>query len=132
MNKNKLLIALFFGLSSILLGAFGAHALRPYFTANLMDSFETGVHYQQFMSLFLMLLALNESKLIGKLWKNTFRFAAIGTALFSGSIYFLCLNKGIWNFEVSVLVPVLTPIGGMLMMCSWLMLIIQLYLTKKA
>ena len=48
-----------FGALAIILGAFGAHALKKRFTPELMQSFETGVKYQMYHAIVLLVLGLN-------------------------------------------------------------------------
>ena len=56
MNKTILLTATIFGLLAIILGAFGAHGLEKVVEQSALDSFETGVRYQMYHALFLLLL----------------------------------------------------------------------------
>ena len=48
MNKKIIITALFFGIISIIFGAFGAHALKKVLTVEQLTSFETGVRYQMY------------------------------------------------------------------------------------
>ena len=111
-----------FGLLAVILGAFGAHALKKKFTPDQQVSFETGVRYQLFHAVVLLVIGFApasaiESTLAAKLF-------IAGTILFSFSIYGLCLtitygNK--WRF----LGPV-TPIGGLLLVAGWVALLVDI------
>ena len=115
MAKILLLCAAISGLLSVVIGAFGAHGLKGKITPELLAAYQTGVHYQMFHTLALLLLALlilrlNTSSLFlnmtGLLW-------LIGIILFSGSLYYLALGGPSW------LGPI-TPLGGLLLILGWL------------
>ena len=106
---------------AVTLGAFGAHTLNELLTTEKLNSFETGVRYQFYHSLALLIIGLNANKLnatalIGK-------FMLIGIVFFSFSIYLLSLQELI-GINLSLLGPI-TPIGGLLLMISWLILIFK-------
>ena len=100
--------------SAVLLGAFGAHALKETLSANdSIQTWETAVRYQMWHAIALILLSMNSlSNPIPKMIGPCF---AIGTLLFSGSLYGLALDGPKW------LGPV-TPLGGLILMIGWLLL----------
>jgi uncharacterized membrane protein YgdD (TMEM256/DUF423 family) len=111
-----------YGLLAIIFGAFGAHALKKSFTADQLKSFETGVKYQMYHALILIVLGFNFN-MDTTLQKYMVYFFILGTFLFSFSIYGLTLSgiKGIkWRF----LGPV-TPIGGLLLVSGWALLLYE-------
>ena len=59
MERKIIATAAFLGLTAIILGAFGAHALKNYLTPEQLISFETGVKYQMYHALFLLFLGLS-------------------------------------------------------------------------
>ena len=123
MNNKLISIAALLAFLSVALGAFGAHSLNELLTTEKLNSFETGVRYQFYHSLALLIIGLNANKLnasalIGK-------FMLIGIVFFSFSIYLLSLQELI-GINLSVLGPI-TPIGGLLLMISWLILIFKNY-----
>jgi uncharacterized membrane protein YgdD (TMEM256/DUF423 family) len=59
MDKKILSTAGFFGMTAIILGAFGAHLLKQHLTVEHLNSFETGVKYQMYHALFLLFLGIN-------------------------------------------------------------------------
>ena len=59
MDRRILSTAAFFGMTAIILGAFGAHALRKVLTIEQLTTFETGVKYQMYHALFLLFLGVN-------------------------------------------------------------------------
>ena len=123
MNNKLISIAALLAFLAVALGAFGAHTLNELLTTEKLNSFETGVRYQFYHSLGLLIIGLNANKLnatalIGK-------FMLIGIVFFSFSIYLLSLQELI-GINLSILGPI-TPIGGLLLMISWLILIFKNY-----
>jgi len=117
MQRTFLIIAAVSGLIAVLLGAFGAHALRGKLEPKLFDVFETGVRYQFFHTFALIAVALLIDKLgTAQLVPAGWLFVA-GIVLFSGSLYLLAVKSWKW------LGPV-TPLGGLLFIAGWVMLLI--------
>lgn len=109
-----------YGFLAIVLGAFGAHALKKRFTAEQLSSFETGVKYQMYHALLLLMLSFNLS-FNTTLETVVISFFILGTLLFSFSIYGLCLT-GATGKKWKWLGPV-TPLGGLLLAGGWVGLI---------
>lgn len=119
MNKKIVGTAAIIGLISIIFGAFGAHALKAVLNAEQLVSFETGVRYQMYHALFLLFVGM-ANVITEKQKKTIFILTLIGILFFSGSIYLLA-TQGISGINFKFLGPV-TPIGGMFLIFSWLML----------
>jgi uncharacterized membrane protein YgdD (TMEM256/DUF423 family) len=116
MDKRFLIAGSFFGLITIIIGAFGAHALQSVLDQSQLNTFETGVKYQMYHALLLMFLGLfNVEKSRSK--TVIFWLLVIGTVLFSWSIFGLATNSltGL-NFKT---IAILTPVGGTLLIISW-------------
>jgi uncharacterized membrane protein YgdD (TMEM256/DUF423 family) len=126
-NKKITLIAIFFICTAIILGAFGAHALKSILSSDKLASFETGVKYQMYDGLSLLILGLTAKTISPS--KLFFKLNILGLFLFSFSIYLLCLNEYLLIPKM-VLVP-LTPIGGILVIASWVLLFISLWRNKQ-
>ena len=109
-----------YGLLSVIFGAFGAHALKKRLTPELLQSFETGVKYQMYHAIVLLVLGFNLSfdQPLDSWIVNCFIF---GTLLFSFSIYALCLGAAKGN-KPRFLGPV-TPLGGLLLVAGWALLL---------
>ncbi|TXN37402.1 DUF423 domain-containing protein [Flagellimonas hymeniacidonis] len=109
-----------YGLLAIILGAFGAHALKKKLTLEQLHSFETGVKYQMYHAILLVVLSYNLGfdQPLDKYIINSFVF---GTLLFSFSIYGLCLSAANGK-KLRFLGPV-TPIGGLLLVVGWALLL---------
>ena len=127
MNNKIISTATFFGMTSIFLGAFGAHALKQVLTADQLLTFETGVKYQMYHALFLLFLGLN-THLSTKVKKTILVLTILGVILFSGSIYLLATDSlNTFNFKA---IGFVTPIGGLLLISAWSILTVQ-FLKKK-
>lgn len=127
MDKRILSTGAVFGFIAIILGAFGAHALKEVLDANQLVSFETGVKYQMYHALFLLFLG-NFNLVSEKAKKSIYFFILSGVLLFSGSIYLLA-TKNISNIDFRI-IGILTPIGGLLMIIGWLLLFLNI-INKK-
>ena len=114
------LMGALYGLLAVIFGAFGAHALKKKLTPELLQSFETGVKYQMYHAIVLLVLGFNLSfdKPLDAWIVNSFIF---GTLLFSFSIYALCLGAAKGN-KPRFLGPV-TPLGGLLLVAGWALLL---------
>lgn len=118
---------LLLGVTAIVLGAFGAHALKKLLTEAQLVSFETAVKYQMYHALFLVFLA--STSFFGEKEKTVaFGLTLAGVLFFSGSIYLLS-TQSITGLKTKLLGPI-TPIGGLLLIGAWTYLIFRL-LAKK-
>ncbi|PKA82670.1 uncharacterized membrane protein YgdD (TMEM256/DUF423 family) [Ulvibacter sp. MAR_2010_11] len=112
---------------TIALGAFGAHGLKELIDTKALETFETGVRYQMYHVLALLIVGFaNGIPMTTKKW--VFRFFGFGILLFSGSLYFLALQD-VLSFSMTFLGPV-TPIGGLLFILGWLRLVYGLLTIK--
>ncbi|MGE5426754.1 MAG: DUF423 domain-containing protein [Methylococcaceae bacterium] len=105
---------------AVLLGAFGAHALKTILTPQMLTIYHTGVDYQFYHSIGLLIVGLTGYHLPSKWlnWAGTLLIA--GIILFSGSLYLISLSgvKGI---------GMITPIGGLSFVAGWICLAIGLW-----
>ena len=128
MDKKIFSAAGFFGMTAIILGAFGAHALKKVLTVEQLVTFETGVKYQMYHALFLLFLGLN-NHLSFKTKKTILVLTILGIIFFSGSIYLLATDSlNDFNFKI---IGFITPIGGLLLIMAWAILTIH-FLKKKS
>jgi uncharacterized membrane protein YgdD (TMEM256/DUF423 family) len=116
MNKKITATGAFIGMLAIILGAFGAHALKKVLTPEQLMSFETGVRYQMYQAFFLFVLAI-QNDLVEKTKKTIFTLILTGTLFFSGSIYLLS-TMGITGINFKP-IGFITPIGGLLLIVAW-------------
>lgn len=105
-----------FGLLAVVFGAFGAHALKKSLNNDQLKSFETGVKYQIYHAIVLLVLSFNLN-LDTSLERYMIYCFIFGILLFSFSIYALVIGKAKgWNMKF--LGPI-TPLGGLLLMAGW-------------
>ncbi|MCK0146367.1 DUF423 domain-containing protein [Arenibacter sp. F26102] len=124
MNKTIFGTGLFFGLTAVLLGAFGAHGLEEMLDAKAIGTFETGVKYQMYHALFLMILG-GFNLLVEERKKLVYYFIVAGVICFSFSIYLLATNElSSFDFKKMALI---TPIGGALLVTGWILLGIRVF-----
>lgn len=128
MNRNSVLLGAILIVVGIILGAFGAHALKEVLNSDQLASFETGVRYQMYHGLALLILGFNADKFQSSLKVVTI-FILVGVVFFSGSIYLLALQS-IMDANLRFLGPV-TPIGGLLLIISWGLLIVKIITNKS-
>lgn len=128
MDKKILSTGAILGIIAIILGAFGAHALKKMLSIDQLSTFETGVRYQMYHALFLLFLALM-TQIPQRTKKIIFLLVIIGVILFSGSIYLLATNDlTSFNFKI---IGFVTPIGGLLLILGWCGLLLNI-LSKKS
>ncbi|AMA50725.1 MULTISPECIES: DUF423 domain-containing protein [Flavobacterium] len=127
MDRKILLTALFFGAISIILGAFGAHALKKVLNTDQLISFEVGIRYMMYHAFLLLFLGTTNMFLPEQ--KNViFNLVVLGILFFSVSI-FLLSTQSITNLNFKFLGPI-TPVGGVLLISAWLMAFYYIF-TKK-
>lgn len=127
LNKKVLISSSILGAITIGAGAFGAHGLKELVTPEAMSTFETGVRYQMYHVIALLILGLAD-KIPEPTLRWVFRFFVWGILLFCGSIYLL-VCKDLLNLSTNFLGPV-TPIGGLLFIGGWLRLGYGIYRLK--
>ena len=122
--KSKIVTtATILGMIAIILGAFGAHALKKFLAVEQLATFETGVRYQMYHALFLLFIGLYD-ELTEAVKKTIYYFVLIGVILFSGSIYLLATND-LTAFDFKR-IGFITPIGGLLLIMAWGVLLVTL------
>jgi uncharacterized membrane protein YgdD (TMEM256/DUF423 family) len=109
---------------AVILGAFGAHALKARLDESLLKVYHTGVEYHFYHALGLILIGIIALNIPVNIWlKNAGWMMLAGIFLFSGSLYLLSLLNMRW-------LGMITPIGGLLFILSWLSLCIFILKTK--
>ena len=120
MKEFTLISGAIFGALTVIIGAFGAHAFKDIFSEAQMKSFETGVKYQIYHGIMLVILGF-QLNFDGTLEKMVTFCFVLGTLLFSFSIYGLNLSAAKGR-KMRFLGPV-TPLGGLLLLVGWIVLI---------
>ncbi|AJS58851.1 DUF423 domain-containing protein [Paenibacillus sp. IHBB 10380] len=101
---------------SVILGAFGAHALKKRLSADMSAVYQTAVQYQMAHALGLILVGLlgNTTAIQGSLIQTAGWFLFAGIVLFCGSLYVLSLT-GVKKLGA------ITPIGGLAFIVGWIL-----------
>jgi len=128
MEKKIISTAAILGMIAIILGAFGAHALKKVLSLDQLATFETGVRYQAYHALFLLLIGIIPN-LAEKTKKYIYYFTLFGVILFSGSIYLLATNS-LTSFDFKI-IGFVTPIGGLLLILAWATLLLHFFNKKS-
>lgn len=116
MNQFTLVFAAIFGMTAIILGAFGAHALKKILNEEQLKSFETGVKYQMYHAIVLLILGFQLE--FNQSIESYIVYCFIsGILLFSFSIYGLVISSA-KNKKLRFLGPI-TPLGGLLLTLGW-------------
>jgi len=120
MNKQIIITASIFGILAVIAGAFGAHGLKAYLTADKLEVWHTAVQYQfyhVFALLFLSTLTRAKSSLISA----GYYFFTFGILFFSGSLYFLS-TADVFKIDWPPIIGIITPIGGLFFIIGWITL----------
>tara|TARA_A100001011_G_scaffold399003_1_gene505631 strand:+ start:885 stop:1238 length:354 start_codon:yes stop_codon:yes gene_type:complete len=102
---------------SVIIGAFGAHSLESAI-ADKMETFKTGVQYQIFHGLGLILIGIL-SKVFGLDLSMSGYLMIVGIVLFSGSLYLISIYK--YSF-----MGMIAPLGGLSFIISWVVLLFKI------
>ena len=123
MHKGFFILASLLGALSVILGAFGAHALKKMVPPETVASFETGVRYQFYHTFALMIVAILFNHIPGK-WLTTAGWMfVVGILLFSGSLYLLTALKATNSVGLRG-IGIITPVGGLFFVTGWICLLI--------
>ncbi|TYQ00149.1 uncharacterized membrane protein YgdD (TMEM256/DUF423 family) [Tenacibaculum adriaticum] len=118
-QETIIITASIFGMLSVIFGAFGAHTLKKNLSEEQLKSFETGVKYQMYHAIVLLILGFNFKDL-----NNTIYWCfTLGVILFSFSIYGLVLSDA-QGKKLRFLGPI-TPIGGLFLLSGWVLLVLK-------
>lgn len=118
MNKQIILIASFFGLVAVVLGAFGAHGLEGKISEYHLGTWRTANQYH-FYHVFALLFLSTFSRAKSQSIRVSFIAFTIGIVLFSGSLYLLSVRALLGIEGASFLGPI-TPLGGLCFMIGWI------------
>ena len=120
--KGYIALASLFAALAILFGAFGSHALKERLSVQSLEVYDTATRYLMFHALGIFLIALLGFQLTKESLKIPVIMMIVGTSIFSGSLYLIAML----NFKKLGMV---TPIGGLLLIVSWLLLAYNIYKT---
>ena len=120
--KGYITLASLFAALAILFGAFGSHALKERLSVQSLEVYDTATRYLMFHALGIFLIALLGFQLPKKSLEIPVTMMIVGTSIFSGSLYLIAML----DFKKLGMV---TPIGGLLLIVSWLLLAYNTYKT---
>ncbi|MFY8272775.1 DUF423 domain-containing protein [Pseudoalteromonas sp. SSDWG2] len=121
MSQIFLLFGAIFAGLSVILGAFAAHGLKNRLSEYALGVFQTGVEYQMYHALGLILIGILAK--LGMQFNLSGYFMIAGILLFSGSLYALALTGIKWFGPI-------TPIGGLCFIVAWAAMIVKLLQMK--
>ncbi len=110
-------LGIFFCMLSVIIGAFGAHSLESTIS-DKMETFKTGVQYQIFHGLALILTGILSIVLKVDLGIVGYLFI-IGIILFSFTLYLIAICK--YSF-----LGMVAPIGGLSFIIAWVLLLYKI------
>ena len=132
MHKNFVAAAAIFGTFAVALGAFGAHGLEKITTdEKIIHGFQTGVQYQMYHALALLMVAIIFEKFPNRWIKWAGNCFIAGVILFSGSLYLLTFLKIQESNTVKFIGPI-TPLGGIFFIAGWIFLLTGVLNRKKS
>ena len=120
--KGYIIIASLFAALAILFGAFGSHALKERLSAQSLEVYDIATRYLMFHALGIFLIALLGFQLPKESLEIPVTIMIFGTSIFSGSLYLIAML----DFKK---LGMITPIGGLLLIVSWLLLAYNTYKT---
>ena len=120
--KGYIIIASLFAALAILFGAFGSHALKERLSAQSLEVYDIATKYLMFHALGIFLIALLGFQLPKESLEAPVTIMIVGTSIFSGSLYLIAML----DFKK---LGMITPIGGLLLIVSWLLLAYNTYKT---
>lgn len=127
MNERiTLLSAALLGCMAVILGASGAHSLKPLLIQlGKVETYELATRYHFYHTLALLAIGILQHLNPAKKLRYASVFILAGTLLFSGSLYLMCFVK------LSLLGP-LTPLGGLFLIVGWIFSFLGVYKKVKA
>ena len=121
MHKKFITTGALLGAIAVALGAFGTHGLKKIVPAETIQTFQTGVQYQMYHALALLLTGVLYDKCYQKFARIAGILFIIGIILFSGSLYLLTAGKAAESTSLDK-AGIITPIGGVAFIAGWLFL----------
>jgi uncharacterized membrane protein YgdD (TMEM256/DUF423 family) len=122
MNRSFLITGSLLGAIAVALGAFGAHRLKEIVPPETVATFQTGVQYQMYHALALLVVGILFEKFSDKWMKWAGACFITGIILFSGSLYLLTAFKAADQVGLKG-IGIITPFGGIFFILGWLFLL---------
>jgi len=125
MQRNTLALAAVVMLTAVVMGAFGAHGLKPRISPEALANWQTGVQYQMVHGLALLFLSLAAGQ-VDVRYASLARLLFLGGVLcFSGSLYLLSTREVLGTQGLTMILGPITPLGGSLYIGGWIALLVS-------
>jgi uncharacterized membrane protein YgdD (TMEM256/DUF423 family) len=124
-NKDFLQMGLILATLAVALGAFGAHGLKQYVSPPQIDTFKTGVQYQMYHALAIIIAVFISQYFDNQYIRRAVWFFLAGIILFSGSLYLFTFFEATGMSSVRWLGPI-TPLGGVCFLIGWVLTIFSI------
>jgi uncharacterized membrane protein YgdD (TMEM256/DUF423 family) len=124
MHKRFIAAGALLAAIAVALGAFGAHGLKKIVAADTVQIFQTGVQYQMYHALALLLTGVLYEKCYPKFARIAGVLFVVGIILFSGSLYLLTAGKAAETTSLDK-TGIITPFGGLAFIVGWLFLFLS-------
>jgi uncharacterized membrane protein YgdD (TMEM256/DUF423 family) len=115
LKKNYVTIAAMLGALAVMLGAFGAHALKAKLTAEQLQTYEVGVRYHFYHVFAILIASILHYYKAHKFYEIACKFFIVGIVLFSGSLYMLSFTSTL------KMLGIVTPFGGLCFIIGWVL-----------
>jgi uncharacterized membrane protein YgdD (TMEM256/DUF423 family) len=125
MQKTFGVIASLYGMLAVILGAFGAHALKDKLDDYQHTIFEKAVSYQFYHVAALFAVVFLSSKMESRSLLYSGWFFTIGILFFSGSLYLLAMRSLLGIDGLTPILGPVTPIGGLCFITGWILLAVS-------
>ncbi|MFL5788027.1 MAG: DUF423 domain-containing protein [Flavisolibacter sp.] len=125
MQKIFLILGTILAGLAVALGAFGAHGLKKIVDAETVGIYQTGVQYQMYHAIALLIVGLLAERLSNTIINYAGLLFLGGIVFFSGSLYLISSLKAM-NKTISSSIGLMTPLGGLLFIAGWLILLFAL------
>ena len=125
MQKTFGIIAAVYGALAVILGAFGAHALKEKLDAYQLEIFNKGVQYQFYHVIALFAVVFLAEKIQPKTLTFAGWFFSVGILFFSGSLYLLATRSLMGTDTLTPILGPVTPLGGLCFIIGWTLLLVS-------
>ena len=125
MQKTFGIIAALYGALAVILGAFGAHALKEKLDTYQLEIFNKGVQYQFYHVIALFAVVFLAEKIQPKTLTFAGWFFSVGILFFSGSLYLLATRSLMGTDALTPILGPVTPLGGLCFIIGWTLLLVS-------
>lgn len=123
-KNNNIYVKTGFGIAAfcVFMGAFASHILKEMIEPADIVIFDTGTKYMFYHAIAISFISLSHRKFHQNILDLTMLLFIGGIVFFTGSLYLLA-TRNVWGDESYIWLGALTPIGGVLFISAWVLLI---------